>query len=243
MLREWSQLMSGNLEPGLTEEARKPIDAAARAFFDYLEALVNDKRVHPGSDIITELIAAEDAGDCLDDDEIQAQIMLLYIAGHETTVNLIGNGVTALFDHPAQLDRLRTTPDLDANAVEEVLRFQTPAQFTRRLAEEPFDLNGTKIEPGQIISLGLASANHDPAKWGPTADEFDISRAGANEHVSFGGGPHYCLGANLARLEGKIALPRLVRRFPHLSLLDETPAWSGRVILRGLTTLPAKVVP
>jgi cytochrome P450 len=241
MLRAWSQSLVRNLDPGVPEDVRKEIDAASRAFFDYLDELVPDKRAHPGSDILTDLIEAEDAGDNLTDDEIQAQVLLLYIAGHETTVNLIGNGVVALFEHPDNLDRLRTTPELDANAVEEVLRYDSPAQFTRRLVQETFELDGVKIEAGTVIALGLGSANHDPAKWGPTADGFDISRTRANEHLSFGGGPHYCLGANLARLEGRIALPRLVRRFPHLSLRSDTPAWSDRIVLRGLATLPANV--
>jgi cytochrome P450 len=242
MLRDWSQSQVLNLEPHVPDEVREEINTTARAFYDYVEALVADKRAHPGSDIISDLIAAEESGDQLTDDEIQAQIVLLYIAGHETTVNLIGNGVVALFQHPEQLDRLRTSPDLDANAIEEVLRYESPAQFTRRLVKEPYDVDGTKIDAGQIIALGLGSANHDPAKWGPTADTFDISRPGANEHVSFGGGPHFCLGAHLARLEGQIALPRLVRRFPHLTLLSEEPAWSPRLVLRGVTELPAKVM-
>jgi cytochrome P450 len=243
MLRQWSQSQVLNLEPHVPQDVRDEVNATARAFYDYVEALVADKRSHPGQDIISDLIAAEEAGDQLTDDEIQAQIVLLYIAGHETTVNLIGNGVVALFKHPEQLDRLRTSPDLDANAIEEVLRYESPAQFTRRFVQSPFDIDGTKIDTGQIIALGLGSANHDPAKWGPTADTFDISRPGANEHVSFGGGPHFCLGAHLARLEGQIALPRLVRRFPHLSLLSDEPAWSPRVVLRGVTELPARVTP
>jgi cytochrome P450 len=241
MLRDWSQAQVLGLEPNVPEDVRDEINAAARVFYDYVEALVEDKRAHPGPDIIGDLIAAEEAGDQLSNDEIQAQIVLLYIAGHETTVNLIGNGVVSLFKHPDQLDLLRTSPDLDANAIEEVLRYESPVQFTRRLVQDPYDVDGTKIEAGQIIALGLGSANHDRAKWGPTADTFDISRPGANEQVSFGGGPHFCLGAHLARLEGQIALPRLVRRFPHLSLLSEEPAWSQRLVLRGVNEIPARV--
>jgi cytochrome P450 len=241
-LRAWSQTLVRNLEPSVPDEVRGDIDDAGRAFFDYLEALVADKRSHPGSGIISDLIAAEESGDSLDDDEIQAQILLLYIAGHETTVNLIGNGVIALFDHPDQMERLRSSPDLDANAVEEVLRYDSPAQFTRRLVQEPFQLGSQHMEAGQTLTLGLSSANHDETKWGPGADTLDIGRSGANEHLSFGGGPHFCLGAALARLEAQIALPRLVRRFPHLELLSDTPAWYPRVILRGLRTLPARTV-
>lgn len=239
MLRSWSQLLVRNLEPSVPQDVRSDIDAAARAFFGYLEQLVADKRSHPGPDIISDLIVAEEKGDCLDDGEIQAQILLLYIAGHETTVNLIGNGVVALFEHREQLERLRSSPELDANAVEEVLRYDSPAQYTRRVVQEPFELGGVRIEAGQIVTLGLSSANRDPDKWGPSAAAFDVARPGANEHLSFGGGPHFCLGAALARLEGQIALSRLVRRFPHLELLSEERAWSRRVVLRGLTELPA----
>jgi cytochrome P450 len=239
-LRDWSQILVRNLEPFATEEERQSMETAVRAMLDYLEALVVDKRKHPAADIVTDLIMAEEAGDCLDDGEIQAQIMLLYIAGHETTVNLIGNGVVALFRQPEQLDLLRATPELDANAVEEVLRFESPAQFTRRRVLEPFALDGVEIPAGSILTLGLSAANRDPTKWGENASRLDIARPHANDQLSFGGGPHFCLGAALARLEAQIALPRLVRRFPHLALDGDEPDWYPRMVLRGLRTLPAR---
>jgi len=238
-LREWSQILVRNLEPFGTEPERQSMEAAARAMLDYLEALVADKRKHPAADIMTDLILAEEAGDCLDDGEIQAQVMLLYIAGHETTVNLIGNGVVALFRQPEQLDLLRATPELDANAVEEVLRLESPAQFTRRRVVEGFELDGVAIPAGSILTLGLSAANRDPAKWGADAGHLDIARPHANQQLSFGGGPHFCLGAALARLEAQIALPRLVRRFPHLTVRSDEPDWYPRMFLRGLRTLPA----
>jgi cytochrome P450 len=241
-LREWSQILVRNLEPSVTEEERQSMEVAVRAMLDYLEALVVDKRKHPSSDIITDLILAEEAGDCLDDGEIQAQIMLLYIAGHETTVNLIGNGVVALFRHREQLDLLRATPELDANAVEEVLRFESPAQFTRRRVLEPLVVGDVEIPGGTILTLGLSAANRDPAKWGEDAGRLEVARPHANEQLSFGGGPHFCLGAALARLEAQIALPRLVRRFPHLTLTSDEPDWYPRMILRGLRRLPARTV-
>jgi cytochrome P450 len=163
---------------------------------------------------------------------------MLYIAGHETTLNLIGNGVTHLFRFPDQLDRLRLEPELDANAVEEVLRFESPAQLTRRVNLEPIEIGGVSIPAGSHLTLSLASANRDPRKWGPTADALDIARPGANEHVSFGGGAHFCLGASLARLEGKAALPRLVRRFPKMAPAYDEPAWTNRMTLRGVEKLP-----
>jgi cytochrome P450 len=239
-LREWSQTLVRNLEPFVTGPDEEAMEKAVRGLLEYLEALVADKRAHPAQDIITDLIMAEESGDCLDDGEIQAQIMLLYIAGHETTVNLIGNGVVSLFRFPEQLELLRSTPELDANAVEEVLRFESPAQFTRRLAVAPFEVLGVEIPAGSVVTLGLSAANRDPAKWGPDADRLDIARPHANEQLSFGGGPHFCLGAALARLEAQIALPRLVRRFPRLTLGGE-PDWHPRMVLRGLRSLPATV--
>jgi cytochrome P450 len=237
-LRDWSQTVVTNLEPLTSPERQETIDAAARAMLGYLEELIGDKRAHPGDDILTALVQAEEAGDCLDDEEVQAQVMLLYIAGHETTVNLIGNGMTDLFRFPDQLDRMRTDPSLDANAVEEVLRFDSPAQFTRRVNHEPLEIGDVTIPEGSLVTLALSAANRDPRKWGPTAGALDIARPRANEHVSFGGGPHFCLGASLARMEGQIALPRLVRRFPRMQPVHTEPAWSHRMMLRGVDSLP-----
>jgi cytochrome P450 len=240
-LRDWSRKMVTNLEPLHTEDEMEAIRTAAKSMFGYLEELIQDKRAHPADDILSGLIRAEEAGDCLDDEEIQAQVMLLYIAGHETTVNLIGNGLTLLLRFPEQLDRLRADPALDANAVEEVLRFESPAQFTRRVTPAPISIGDETIPEGSLLSLALTAANHDPHKWGPSADTFDVARPRANEHVSFGGGPHYCLGASLARMEGQIALPRLVRRFPRMEPAYNEPAWAPRMMLRGVDRLPVSL--
>jgi cytochrome P450 len=237
LLHEWSHLLVSNFEPFPTPERQKAVEEAGRAMFGYLEELIADKRDSPGEDVLTAMLQAEETDDRLDDEEVQAQVMLLYIAGHETTVNLIGNGLHHLFRHPDQLDRLRRDPELDANAVEEFLRFDSPAQFTRRVTHAPMELGGVSIPAGSLV-LGLASANHDPDKWGPTADVVDVTRAGANEHVSFGSGPHFCLGAALARMEGQIALGRLVRRFPDMQPDSPEPAWAPSVVLRGLEALP-----
>jgi cytochrome P450 len=204
----------------------------------YIEQVVEDKRRQPGDDILTSLIQAEEEGDRLTVDEIQAQVILLYIAGHETTANLIGNGLTHLFRFPDQMDLLRADPALDANAVEEVLRFDSPAQFTRRVNREPIEIDGTTIPVGSLLTLALGSANHDPSKWGPTADALDVARPGAHEHVSFGGGAHFCLGNALARLETQVALPKLVRRFSRMEPAYSTPTWLHRLTLRGVDALP-----
>ena len=236
-LREWSRILTTGLDP-LVDTRSEAFDEAGRQMGEYVQAVIDDKRAEPGDDILTALLNAEDAGDVLDDKEVLAQVLLLYIAGHETTLNLIGNGVTHLFEFPDQLATLRSEPGLDANAVEEMLRFDSPAQVTRRVTTEPITIGDTELPAGSHLTLALASANHDPRKFGDTADAVDIARAGANEHVSFGGGPHYCLGASLARMEAGIALPRLVRRFPAMAPAYDAPSWIPRLTLRGVDTLP-----
>jgi cytochrome P450 len=237
-LQVWSYALSRGLDPFTTPEEQAEADEAGKAITAYVEEVIADKRRTGGEDILTDLLRAQDAGEVLDDEEVVAQVLLLYIAGHETTRNLIGNGLTHLFRFPDQLDRLRTDPSLDANAVEEVLRFESPAQLTRRVNHAPVEVGGQTIPTGSHITLSLASANRDPRKWGPTADVLDVARPGANEHVSFGGGPHFCLGNSLARLEARVALPALVRRFPRLAPTDATPQWTRRMVLRGVERLP-----
>jgi cytochrome P450 len=240
-LRAWSRTLTLGLEPFSTAEEDEAFREAGRGLTDYLRAVVADKRAHPADDILTALIEAEVDGDALDDKDVVEQVILLYIAGHETTLNLIGNGVTHGFRFPDQLAVLRADPALDANAVEEVLRFDSPAQVTRRVTLEPVDIGGIEVPEGSHLTLSLAAANRDPRKWGPTADVLDLARPGANEHVSFGGGPHYCLGSSLARLEGTIALPRLLRRFPSMAPAYDEPVWVNRLALRGVETLPVSL--
>lgn len=237
-LQAWSQILSKGLDPFTTLEEQEEADAAGRAMTAYVEHVIEDKRRREDDDILSDLLRARDAGDLLDDEEVVAQVLLLYIAGHETTRNLIGNGLVHLFRFPDQLDRLRADPSLDANAIEEVLRFESPAQLTRRVNLEPLEVGGTTIPARSHITLSLASANRDPRKWGPTADVLDVARPGANEHVSFGGGPHFCLGNSLARLEARTALPALVRRFPRLAPVEAETRWANRMVLRGVEALP-----
>ena len=240
-LQRWSYALSRGLDPLTTPEEQAEADEAGKAMTAYVNEVIADKREHGGDDILTALLDAQEAGQVLDDEEVLAQVLLLYIAGHETTRNLIGNGLTHLFRFPEQLDRLRTDRSLDANAIEEVLRFESPAQLTRRVNHAPVDVDGTDIPAGSHITLSLASANRDPRKWGPAADVLDVARPGANEHVSFGGGPHFCLGNSLARLEARVALPSLLRRFPRLAPSYDAPAWSRRLVLRGVETLPVTI--
>jgi cytochrome P450 len=239
-LRDWSHAMVKTLDPIMSDdEARAALDASDH-MIEHVLAAIEWKRREPADDLLTKLIAAEDAGDVLTEDELVAQIVLLYLAGHETTVNLIGNGTHALLRHPGQAARLRAEPALDENAVEELLRFDSPVQFSRRITLAPMEVGGATIEPGEFVLTCLGAANRDPGFWGPTADELDLGREGAAQHVSFGSGVHHCLGAALARVEGRAAIPALFRRFPDLALADRAaePAWNGRVVLRGLDRLP-----
>jgi cytochrome P450 len=237
-LRDWSRTLTLGLEPITTPEEQEQVTQGGRAMDAYLDEVIRDKRRQPSNDILSALLRTEDAQGTLSDKDVRAQVLMLYIAGHETTLNLIGNGVTHLLHRPDQLERLRSQPALDANAVEEVLRFDSPAQLTRRVNLDPVEVGGLMIPAGSHLTLSLASANRDPRKWGPDADVLDIARPGAHEHVSFGAGPHYCLGAALARLEATIALPRLLRRFPNMTAAYDRPRWMRRITLRGVESLP-----
>jgi len=198
------------------------------------------KRANPADDLLTALIHAEDDGDALNDDELVAQTLLLYIAGHETTVNLIAGGALALLRHPAQLALLRSEPALVGNAVEEMLRYDSPVQASRRITLEPVTVGGLEIPAGAFVMASLGSANRDERFWGADADELRLDRDNARQHVSFGAGHHHCLGASLARLEAAIAFERLAGRFPRLALAGDV-VWNGRVNLRGPAHLPVSV--
>jgi cytochrome P450 len=237
-LREWSHTLVKTLEPLMTPEEVPEFLAASDAMIEHVTAAIEWKRGAPSDDLLSAMIAVEEAGDRLSTPELIAQVVLLFVAGHETTVNLIGNGTLALLRHPAQLDLLRQEPDLIGNAIDELLRYDSPVQFSRRITLEPIEIDGHHIEKGSFVFTMLGAANHDPAHFGPVADELDLRRRDAPHHLSFGGGIHHCLGAVLARMEARIAIGTLVRRFPHIDLATATPAWNGRLVLRGLDTLP-----
>jgi cytochrome P450 len=236
-LREWSGLIVRSLEPLVDPDTIRAIADASDHMFDHVHGLISGKRKDPGDDLLSALIAAEEHGDVLSDDELVEQVTLLYIAGHETTVNLIGNGVLGLLRDRDQLTRLQREPALMPGAVEELLRFDSPVQMTRRITLTQVDIGDKTIEKGAFCALVLASANRDASRFGDDAERLDVGREAAHQHLSFGGGAHYCLGAALARLEGEVAIGSLIRRFPGLALADE-PAWNGRLNLRGLDRLP-----
>jgi cytochrome P450 len=238
-LRAWSGLVVRSLEPLTDPELIKRIAEAAQEMSEFVTEIITWKRDNPSDDLLTALIAAEEEGDVLTDDELLDQVMLLYIAGHETTVNLIGNGTLALLHHPDQLGQLRQDPSLVANATEELLRYDSPVHNSRRITLTDVEVGGKTIEAGSFVICALASANRDAARFGQSAGELDLTRPDAHDHLSFGGGVHYCLGAALARLEAQVAFESLVRRFPRMEMSGE-PVWNGRLNLRGLDDLPVR---
>ncbi len=206
---------------------------------EYFTALFELRRREPGDDLTTQLIQAEENGSQLTEDELIANILLLFVAGHETTVNLIGNGLLALYRNPDQLKLVRDRPALMPNAVEEFLRYDSSVQVTYRVAAEDMDMDGAAIKKNDSILCVLGAANRDPAAF-DQPDRLDVARRRINP-LSFGGGIHHCLGAQLARIEGEVALSTLLRRLPGLTLdnLDQ-PEWRPSFVLRGLRALPAR---
>jgi cytochrome P450 len=236
--QSWSRDLVHSIDPDplITPEQWAAIDSAGNALVEYFLALIEERRRSPGDDLLSGLIAAEEAGDRLSEPELIATLMLLLIAGHETTVNLIGNGTLALLRHPDQFDRLRTDPSLDHNAVEELLRYDSPVTFTQRITMAEYPVGDETLAPRQQLIPILAAANRDPEVF-PDPDRLDLGRPEANRHLAFGGGHHFCLGAALARLEGEVAIPSLVRRFPTLELAGN-PVRRDTFTLRGLELLP-----
>jgi len=239
-VRGWSHTLTKTLDPILTPEEVQASLAAADKMQAHVQDVLAWKRDHPADDLLTGLLAAEEEGDRLSEIELLDQVILLYIAGHETTVNLIGNATLALLGHADQLAQLRADPELDAGAIEELLRYDSPVQFSRRITTADLDVDGTTIPTGTFTLTCLGSANRDEARWGPAAGALDLTRADAGQHMSFGNGIHHCLGSSLARTEAQIAIGSLVRRFPELELAGE-PERNGRVVLRGLESLPVAV--
>jgi cytochrome P450 len=206
----------------------------------YFQQLFELRRKSPGDDLTTQLVQAEEDGSKLSNEELTANIILLFGAGHETTVNLIGNGLLALHRNPDQLALLKANPELITNAIEEFLRYDSSVQMTGRVALEDIDdLGGKKIPKGESVLCLLGSANRDPAVYPDQPDRLDITRSNVRP-LSFGGGIHFCLGAQLARIEAEVAIATLLRRLPDLRLDDaQTPEWRPTFVLRGLKRLPA----
>lgn len=240
--REWTAKVARSLDPSTNEADQDEIlragDEAAQAFGTYFRDLVERRRNDPRDDLVTALIHAQEGEDRLNTDELLATFVLLLVAGHETTTNLIGNGMLAMLRHPDELQRLRA--DLSTErvriAVEELLRYEPPVTAVVRVASQDVRFGGTVIPAGHDVLVIIAAANRDPEQF-RDPDRLDVTRAD-NRHVTFSGGPHFCLGAPLARLEGQIAIATLLRRFPKLALSNGDPEWRETVTLRGLKSLP-----
>ncbi|HVF07971.1 MAG TPA: cytochrome P450 [Actinomycetota bacterium] len=228
--------LAGGLDPGplLTPAARDAANAACEAIVDYLDGLIRRRREDPGDDLLSALLDRHD-GDALSHDELVDTVLLLLIAGHETTANLLGNGIVVLLDQPEALAELRADRDLDRAAVDELLRFDSPVQMTMRVATEGSLIDGRPVSPGSVVILVTGAANRDGTVF-EQPDRLDWHR-GENPHVAFGGGLHYCLGAALARAEARIALRALLDRLPNLVVAGE-PLRRPSFTIRALSRLP-----
>jgi cytochrome P450 len=234
--RVWTQVLVNTGEQNQQESLKT---SAIGEFLHYIKSLLDEKRVHPGSDLTSNLVQVEENGDALSENELISMIFLLIVAGHETTVNLIGNGTLALLQHPDQMQRLQHDLSLIPTTIEELLRYTAPVNLSdERWASEDIHMHGKVIRKGEIVYASLIGANTDPKQF-HNPEELDIARQ-ENQHLAFGKGIHYCLGAPLARLEGQIAFGTLIQRLPNLHLTSdpEQLIWNNNFMLRGLRSLP-----
>jgi hypothetical protein len=233
--KHWSDEAIRSLGFSDIDDARRSVQAT-RELRAYLEPIVEQRRREPREDLISALVAAEEQGDKLSTSEVFSTIILLLVAGNETTTNLIGNALLALLRNPRQLALLRDDPALMPSAIEELLRYDSPVQFTSRIPLEDVEIDGRVLRAGTEVLLVLGGANRDPEQF-DDPERLDITRA-ENRHLSFGHGIHFCLGAPLARLEAPIALLALMQRFPRMQLASARPTRGDNILLRGLAALP-----
>ena len=238
--KRWSDDVARTLEPTLTDGELRRAQRSARELADYFRGMIAERRRAPREDLLSTLIAAEEAGDRLSEDEMLVTLRLLLVAGNETTTNLIGNGLLALLRHPEQLAALRADPAILPAAIEELLRFDSPVQADARTALEDTSIGGQAIRRGDTLILLIGSANRDPAVCADP-DRLDVRREPAAAHIAFGRGIHHCLGAPLARLEGRIAFEALLRTFREIRPAADDVTFKDHVILRGLRFLPVTV--
>ncbi|MFA5773876.1 MAG: cytochrome P450 [Ilumatobacteraceae bacterium] len=237
-LRSWSQIITNSLEPTATDEELDATEVALESLIPYLTEIIEHRRRHLADDMLSSLISVEEEGERMTTGELMAFVVLLYIAGHETTVNLIGNGTLALLRNPDQLAIARKH-GINGATIDELLRFDGPVQQTVRVPLVPvhFDVAGERVcvEPGTIVLTSLGAANHDPTMF-DAPHELRLNRSNSNRHLAFSAGVHYCLGASLAKLESEIAIGSLISRFPTLEMID-TPQWRDRLTIRGVSRL------
>jgi cytochrome P450 len=236
--RAWGHDVAATLDPQLAATARTQSRAAEVALTRYLQDLVRERRANPDDTILSALIAAEEEGDRLSSGEVVRMAFLLLIAGFETTVNLIGNGTVALLGDPCGWERLRQDPALVPTAIEEMLRYDSPVQLTSRIATEEVEVGGRVIAAGRPVVVSIGGANRDPRVF-DQPDEFRIDRPDPGRHLSFSLGLHHCLGAALARLEGRIAIEELTRRYPALEPAGR-PTRRSQLVLRGFESIPVR---
>jgi len=237
--RRWAAATASTLDPVTTDAQVASAEQAMIEWDAYMRGFLAERRARPGQALIDAMLAVEDDGTSLSEDEVAANATFLFAAGHETTTNLIGNGLLALLRNPDQLAILRREPGIIDNAIEELLRFDSPVQFSGRVALEPTEIEGERVEPGVVVMLALGSANRDPRRY-PRPDELDVRRPDVKP-LSFGGGPHYCIGAALARLEGRIAFGQLLARTRSIELASQRPSWRATLNLRALERLELKL--
>lgn len=235
--KAWSNPLAATVDPTVGPEQVQEAWKVLPALTAYLQQIIDRRRKEPREDLISSLIAAHDAGDKLSTEELLATCRLLLIAGHETTVNLIGNGMLALLRHPEQKAWLAAHPEKIAGAVEELLRYDSPVQLTLRVAYEEMTLGGHTVKRGDQVVTLIGAANRDPGVYQEPA-QLDLTRANAHTHLAFGQGIHFCLGAPLARMEGQIAINALLQHFPNMKLATEDLTYRGNITLRGLQALP-----
>lgn len=243
VFRFWVNCITRSLDPVMGAEERETLMGHMAEMFLFLDQMVADKRGRDDDDVLSALIRAEEDGDTLTHEELMAQIMTLYVAGHEPTAGLVGNGTHALLRHPDQLALLNSDRSHLRNAVSELLRYDGPNQFVRRVAMRDMDFDtpaGTVTIPARsVIYASPGSANHDESRWGDTADRVDITRADAGQHLQFGAGIHACLGTHLARLQAEVMFTAILDHFVDIELAGD-PVWSTRMVIRGLTRLPVR---
>ena len=231
---EWSNVVSLTVDPLLNQRQIREVQKAVDEVFAYFEVIAEERRRDPKDDLVSALVTAEVDGERLERDDLLVNLLLILVAGNETTRNLIGNGSLTLLRNPDQLQRLSDDPSLLPSAIDELLRFDSPVQLDSRIAREPIEIRGKRIDEGQRVLCLLGAANRDPQVF-PNPDQLDVSRSAAN-HMAFGRGIHYCLGFPLAKLEGRVVFEALLPRLANLRLAEE-PRYRNQVTLRGLEAL------
>lgn len=237
--RYWTQCVAKSVDPVMDASERDVCIAGLDAMYAYLAEQAEAKRVHPSDDLMSHLVHAEIDGERLSQEDLMSQLVTLYMAGHEPTAALIGNGTLALTRHPEQLAALRADRSLLPNAISELLRYDGPNQFTRRITTRPTSLSGVELPAGAVVYAGLASANRDARFWGDDAGAVRVARPDAGKHLQFGAGAHACLGSHLARLQAEVAFTAILDRLHGLEVVGE-PVFAARMFLRGLTSLPVR---